>query len=124
MLRIRYTYLRTRGVDPLSAFPDDDAGDQPHPVMKELQRIEKLIKEVQKIESKGVKGQELTSKQVEKKPAVNQKASRRIIFASLAGNDAMDAKTAARVAASDTTSSIRGPRSSSNSDLSKKRSRS
>ncbi len=90
--------------------------------MKELQRIEKLIKEVQKIEPRGVKGQELTSKQVEKKPAVNQKASRRMIFASLAGNDAMDAKTAARVAASDNTSSIRGPRSF-NSNLSKKRSR-
>ncbi len=90
--------------------------------MKELQRIEKLIKEVQKIESGRVKGQESTPKQVERKPAVNQKASRRMIFASLAGNDALDAKTATRIAVSDNTNCMRGPRSCS-SNLSKKRSR-
>ncbi len=123
MLRIRYTYLRTRGVDPLSAFPKDEEGDEPHPVMKELQRIEKLMKEVRNLETRGVEGKELTSKQAEKKQAVNQKASRRMIFASLAGNDALDAKTAARVADSDPTSSIRGPRSCSNPSRSKKRSR-
>ncbi len=87
--------------------------------MKELQRIEKLIKEVQKIESGGMKGQEPTLRQVERKPAVNQKASRRMIFASLVGNDALDAKTATRISASDSTASMKGPRSSSSSNLSK-----
>ncbi len=86
--------------------------------MKELQRIEKLIKEIQKIEPGGVKGQESTPKQVERKPAVNQKASRRMIFASLVGNDALDAKTAARISAPDSTASKKRPRSSSNSNLS------